>query len=150
MHAGAAPIACEGSSVRSDAELARYAGCTEIKGSLSIEGVTTLAPLGDLHRVEGALSVRNTRRLYTLAGLDALEQVGELVIEQNRGLINAGGLNRLTLAGSVVIAQNPRLTKKYGLLRQLSSGSTRIRYEANMGLRAEGITPTSEQSQSRL
>ena len=90
--AGTAPVACEGSSVRSDAELARYAGCTEIEGSLSIEGVTTLAPLRDVHRIDGALSVRNTRRLYTLAGLEALDEVGELRIEKNVGLINAGSL----------------------------------------------------------
>jgi hypothetical protein len=148
--AGAAPVACEGSSVRSDAELARYAGCTEIQGSLSIEGVTTLAPLADLHRVEGALTVRNTRRLYSLAGLEALAEVGELRIEKNVGLINAGSLNGLSLAASVVIAENPRLTKRYGLLGQLTNGSTRIRYEANAGLRAEGIVTTSEQAQSRL
>jgi hypothetical protein len=36
------------------------------------------------------------------------------------------------------------------LLGQLSSGTTRIRYEANLGLRAEGVTTTSELSQSRL
>src|SRR6266545_1353914 len=118
-HSGTAPVACEGSSVRSDAELARYAGCTEIEGSLSIEGVTTLAPLRDVHRIDGTLSVRNTRRLYTLAGLEALDEVGELRIEKNVGLINAGSLNGLTLAASVVIAENPRLTNRYGLLGQL-------------------------------
>jgi len=146
QHAAPAPLtalSCEGGSVTSDAELARYEGCTEIRGHLAITGVSSLAPLGDLRRVEGALSVSETRHLYTLSGLESLTEVGTLRIEQNRGLINAGSLNGLTQARDVVVAKNPRLTKRYGLLAKLPSASTHLSFSDNTGLSAEGVASTS-------
>jgi hypothetical protein len=132
-------VTCDGGSVTSDLELARYEGCTEVRGDLAISGVSSLEAMADLHRVEGTLSISETQRLYTLSGLESLAEVGALRIEHNRALINAHGLNGLTRAGAVVIAKNPRLSKRYGLLAKLSGSSTHLTITDNRGLMAEGV-----------
>lgn len=153
QHAAPAPrtaVSCAGGSVASDLELARYEGCTEVRGNLAISGVSSLEPLADLRRVEGTLSISENHRLYTLSGLDALTEVGTLRIEHNRALINAGSLNGLSLARDVVIARNPRLTKRYGLLAKLPSSSTHLSFSDNRGLTAEGVASSQALATSTL
>jgi hypothetical protein len=135
----AAAPACQGGVVHDDAELQHYAGCTSVAGDLDVEGVTTLSPLSDLRNVEGTLRIRDTTRLYNLAGLERLGHVTELFIERNRALISGASLNRLTQAQAVRIAGNPRLSRAYGLLRGLRAGSSALRIENNAGLTAEGL-----------
>jgi hypothetical protein len=146
QHAAPAPEtarSCGGGGVSSDGELARYEGCTHIRGHLAITGVSSLTSLAALRSVEGTLSISDTRSLYTLSGLEALTQVDTLRLERNQGLITASGLNSLIQARTVVIARNPRLSKRYGLLAKLPSNSTNLSVSDNRGLDAEGVSSSS-------
>ena len=67
---------CEGGVVNQDAELARYTGCRVVAGHLDVRGVTSLAPLHALERVDGTLRIERTDRLYSLTGLERLRSDG--------------------------------------------------------------------------
>jgi hypothetical protein len=59
-----------------DSELAVLANATCLIGSLEIVGdVTSLKRLRNLRSIDGSISVHSTRKLTSLAGLDALERV---------------------------------------------------------------------------
>jgi hypothetical protein len=130
---------CEGGSVRSDAELARFAHCTEIAGDLALSGVTSTEALERLRSVDGTLSISGTERLYTLSGLENLRRVSTLRIERNRRLISIGSLRALTHAKTVSIVANPRLSRSGGSLDGLTRVAAEVTVMDNVGLRAEGV-----------
>ncbi|HEY3496107.1 MAG TPA: hypothetical protein VGK73_15520 [Polyangiaceae bacterium] len=130
---------CPSGSVRGDAELERYASCTRVSGDLIVEDVTSLGALSELRRVDGVLRIQGTDRLYSLEGLDNLENVRELSLDKNRALINAGGLNGVARVNAVTITGNPRLTKSFGILNGLRERPSRLTITANAGLDAEGL-----------
>src|SRR5450432_4214674 len=98
---------CAGTSVRSAAQLAGYRGCARITGDLNVSGVTSLAALSELQRVDGSFSVANTERLESLAGLERLESVGRLQLRNNRRLTDLSQLADLQQAREVAIEGNP-------------------------------------------
>lgn len=132
-------VACGGGVVRSDAELERYRGCGEVSGDLAVRGVTSLAPLVSLRRVTGTLSIGETRRLYTLDGLEELRSVGTLELRGNAGLIHAGALGNLEDAGHATLTDNPRLSSTFGLLDGIERAGVTIEFSGNWGLIAEGV-----------
>lgn len=142
VHPSAAPAAaartCEGGAVRSDADLDRYAGCAVIAGDLDVRGVTSVEPLARVRAVEGALAIHDTRRLYSLTGLERLRAVGSLSIERNEGLISIASLNALTTAERVSVTKNHRLSRVHGFLSGLGP-SSEVSVIDNVGLRAEGM-----------
>ncbi len=130
---------CAGGTVRSDAELARYEGCTKVVGDLHVQGVTTLESLSSLRSVTGTLQVGPTRALYDLSGLEQLRSVGELVLERNAGLLSARPLNGLTDAQRVRANRNPRLSMSFGFMNGVNRDSCSFELSRNAGLEAEGL-----------
>jgi hypothetical protein len=138
--------ACQGGSVRGDAELARYARCETVSGDLDITAVTDLRSLADLRSVKGTLAIHGTERLYSLSGLENLGHVETLIIERNRGLINAEGLKALNWAEKIRIVGNPRLTSSGGSLDGLRHVAAEVSLVDNVGLSAEGFAMESRVS----
>ena len=130
---------CDGGTVRSDAELERFAHCTAIAGDLDVSGVTGMQPLEHVRTVYGTLGIHGTERLYTLSGLENLRRVNGLRIEQNRGLISIASLKALTHAKTVSIVANPRLSRSGGSLDGLTRVAGEVTLTDNVGLRAEGV-----------
>jgi hypothetical protein len=138
---------CDGGLVMSDLDLQRFEGCREVSGDLALRGVTSLAPLASLRRVDGALRIEHTTRLYTLAGLEQLRRVSSLEIHHNAGLINGGPLRHLEQADYVAITRNPRLSTTFGFLDGIRHAGGDVDLVQNWGLAAEGVpqlaTPSS-------
>ncbi len=130
---------CAGGVVASDAELSRYAGCRSIAGHLDVRGVTSLAALHSLERVDGTLRIERTDRLYSLAGLERLRSVDTLDIRDNTALISGGALRGLDRVRHSHLSNNPRLSKTYGLLDAIAKSSDDVHIEHNSGLTAEGV-----------
>lgn len=136
----AAPAApCVGGAVAGDAELERYAGCRVIAGRIDVRGVTSLAPLRSLERVDGTLCIERTDRLYSLSGLERLRSVGTLEIRDNTALISGGALRGLDRVQRAHLSHNPRLSKTYGLLDAIVKGGGDVYLAHNSGLTAEGV-----------
>ncbi len=120
--------------VRVADELRALEGVRVVTGTLTIEAGDTLAALGCLERVGGDLVIRGARELTTLAGLQALTEVGgavrvevapaltdvdlpalarvggDLHLDGNRALERVRGLARLeTVGGRVTLTNNPLL-----------------------------------------
>lgn len=125
------PPACPSGTVEGDvrattqAQLAELDGCLTIVGSLTVSGTPgdglSLQPLSWLRLVTGSLEVDG---LETLAGLDALEQVGNLTLRNlgERELSHLSGLTRVIWdppgsgdGGVINIADNPNLNSLGGL-----------------------------------
>jgi hypothetical protein len=91
-----------------------YPGCTEIEGSVEIEGtsITNLDGLIVITSIGGHLYISNNDFLTDISGLSSLESVaGALLISSNDVLSSLNGLENLTQAeGDVFISNNPVLT----------------------------------------
>jgi hypothetical protein len=122
-------------------ELAR--GCQENSGNLELQSVTSLAVLGSLRRVEGALRIEHTERLYTLAGLEQLRSVEALELNHNARLINASALRGLAVALHARVTDNPRLSRRYGWFDGLTRSGVKIELLRNRGLTVEGFADSS-------
>ncbi len=116
-------------------QLAELAGCTDMSGSLYLNsGVTDLAPLVSLRHIAGKLDISGSsyttepKGLLLLAGLEALESVGGLVIK------NVSMTDLEPLAGLTSIPGDVQIT---GLLRLESlEGLHKLEYiggELNIG-----------------
>jgi Receptor L domain len=132
-------VSCPGGVIQTQAELGRYAGCTQIDGDLLVEHVDSLAPLAALEAVAGKLRIEHTRHLYSLAGLENLERVRELSLEDNTGLIDGGALHGLLHAERAHIAKNPRLSRAHGFEQGLVQSGASLELTHNAGLYAEGM-----------
>jgi hypothetical protein len=116
--AASAAVACEGGVVKSDADAARFEGCTAVVGDLSISAsdLTDVSAFKQLRSVSGKLVVANNPKLVSLAGLKSVEH-----------------------ARSVEIRNNPVLAGYFGLLPQLSKVQEPLVLEANRGLSKRDI-----------
>ena len=132
--------ACVGGEWWGDDEVARYGSCASVDGDLVLHDVSSLGPLAALRRVDGALRIEHTTRLYSLSGLERLASVERLELIDNRGLISVSGLKNLEHAPRVVIRQNQRLSGSFGFLQRLNRTATDLRIERSAGLEAEGIS----------
>jgi len=138
VHAARPTSTCAGGVVHGDAELARYVGCRSV-GHLDVRGVSTLAPLRSLERVDGTLRIEQTDELYSLAGLERLRSVDTLVVRDNAALISAGALGKLGHVRLTRVSNNPRLTKTYGLFDAIGKSGGSVYLSKNSGLTAEGV-----------
>ena len=140
---------CQGRAVHGDAELAAFAGCSEVQGDLRISGVSSLESLAALKQVDGTLGIEGNPELTDLAGLESLSRVGTMVLERNGfftieglegvreigrlaiadnpRLTSIAGLNQVRDVREVVIAHNPRLSAYYGLLSGLEHNPARVK-----------------------
>lgn len=125
---------------RSDEELEELREVHTVTGTLSISGGTDLSALGCLRRVDGDLVLEGAAQLRSLAGLEALEDVGgtvrivvcpglldvelpvlraiggDLTLDGNRALAAITGLPRLArVGGALRVSDNPRLRAIGGL-----------------------------------
>ncbi len=92
-----------------------YPGCTEINGTLDIDGFAT-------------------SNISDLSPLNVLTSVtGSLIIEDNDLLISTFGLHNLTNIGSIIISQNDNLVL-INLTNNASSFSSHVRINDNVGL----------------
>jgi len=91
-----------------------YPSCTEIEGSVRIEGddITDLFGLTNLVSIGGYLEIYENKNLNNLEGLNNLVSIGgQLDISYNNNLYNLEGLNNLTsLGGTISISSNNSLT----------------------------------------
>jgi hypothetical protein len=108
------PATCPGGSVEGDAALGAYAGCQRVTGNLVLRGVSTLAPLAALTRVDGTLGVEKSD-LESLEGLEALRSVESLSLRDNAELDDISSLSALNRAVRVELRNNPGLTAPEGL-----------------------------------
>ena len=131
---------CGGGIVLHDSELQAYRGCRAISGDLALYGVTSLAPLASVHRIDGTLTIEHTSRLYTLAGLEQLRRVNRLEIHHNASLINAGALKNLEHVQHASVTHNRRLSTRYGFLDGMGRAGVDVELDHNSGLVAEGVT----------
>src|SRR5690606_37000947 len=103
-----------------------YPNCTEISGSLKINGndITDLSPLSNLTSVGGYLQINDNSNLTNLDGLSNLTSVGgNLFISANSSLTNLDGLSNLTSVGvHLYINSNSNLTSLDGLSNLTSVG----------------------------
>ncbi len=90
-----------------------YAGCTDIEGHLTINGldITSLEGLSQLNSVAGHFVISNAENLSSLEGLEALITVGEdLRIYNNDLLTNLNGIHFLNeIGGDFYISGNGEL-----------------------------------------
>jgi acyl-[acyl carrier protein]--UDP-N-acetylglucosamine O-acyltransferase len=103
-----------------------YPGCTQILGSVTIEGgyITNLNGLSALTSIGGNLNVYDTDSLTSLMGLSALTTIeGQLYISNNAALTSLTGLDALTnIGGYIEIYNNDALTNLTGLSVLNSTG----------------------------
>lgn len=139
-----------------DLERLRVAGdvvISENVGLQSIEGIARLEQtrsvtivrnprledlrgLGSLRRLDRLIVSENG--IFFTGGLEALVEVGDLVVSRNRRLLSLRGLLRLTAVTNVTIEGNPRLMAESGLLPKLElvRGKLAIRHNAGLDARA--------------
>ncbi|MFA7444660.1 MAG: hypothetical protein WCY89_01840, partial [Flavobacteriaceae bacterium] len=101
-----------------DGFLLAYPDCTEISGSLTIQGtgVTNLNGLTNITSIDGNLVINQATNLSNLDGLSSLETIGGNIGIAQSGVQNLNGLESLTaIGGALVIQANPALTDISGL-----------------------------------
>jgi hypothetical protein len=112
-----------------------------------------------LEDLRGLDSLRRLDRLvvgdngiFFTRGLDALVEVGDLVVSKNRRLLSLRGLQRLTTVTNVTIEGNPRLIAESGLLPKLElvRGKLAIRHNAGLDERAVCALVTRMEQQAAL
>ena len=88
LAAASSPVACEGGTVRSEDDAARFEGCQAIVGDLRISGsdVLDVAAFRDLRQVSGKLVIEGNPKLVSLAGLKNVEHARSVEIRNNRVL----------------------------------------------------------------
>jgi len=110
------------------------AGCREITGKLVIRGVgiTTLAPLAKLARVNGDVHIAGVFSLDSVSGLDALREVGgNLLVSGNPiatgvffpALARVGGNAAVRANGAALTVSLHKLERVGGSLAVFSNGS---------------------------
>jgi hypothetical protein len=96
-----------------------YPGCTQIQGSVVINGadITNLNGISMVTSIAGYLGITANNILPNLSGLDNLTQIGDyLEIYSNNALTSIQALNHLTnVGGPVYINYNNSLTSLAGL-----------------------------------
>src|SRR5690606_39202192 len=101
-----------------DGFMLAYPDCTEISGSLTIQGngVTNLNGLANITYINGNLVINQATNLVNLDGLSALENIGGNVGIAQSGVQHLDGLNSLTsIGGALVLQANPQLNDISGL-----------------------------------
>ena len=109
-------------TVNNVAQLEALSGICVIEGSLVIQRsfapggeeaiaeITSLAPLSDLRRVNGGLTIARVPNLPFLNGLGNLRRVGgQFSLQENEALVSLAGLDRLEETGNFRIIDNPAL-----------------------------------------
>jgi hypothetical protein len=111
------PKMCEGGRVQTHASLAKYAGCTQITGSLKIEGTeaSDLGALGSLRQVHGSLVIATNPKLESLEGLERLHSTHRLLVLRNEQLTSLAGLRSLSHVQEIAIVGNEKLPNLRGL-----------------------------------
>ena len=107
---------CLGSiRLNTQAEVDAFCACPTIEGDLNIgnstrlNDITNLSNLQTLQRVNGTVSIRNTK-LTDLVGLGNLGLIGnDLLIEKNQFLKNGQGLNNLVTIGNTFQLKENRI-----------------------------------------
>lgn len=103
---------------------ADYGPCDEVAGDLTIWGFTfigsdidSLAPLNQISRVGGTLTLQYLSNLVAVDGLTSLTDVGgDLLVNANYPLTHLGGLaNLATIGGEVYLVNLPSLESIEGL-----------------------------------
>jgi len=95
-----------------------YPGCTEVSCNVWIEGedITNLNGLNFLTCIDGNLCLKKNSSLNSLAGLENLKHIENLVIKNNDQLVNLVGLESLdTIKGTLKIWYNDILKNLSGL-----------------------------------
>ena len=97
-----------------------YPGCTEIEGTVQIDGsdIINLNGLNSINRIGGSLYIRYCNNLVTLHGLHTLTFVGGSFVSilENNSLVNLEGLNNLSkISGILSLFQNNSMTNLIGL-----------------------------------
>ena len=114
-----------------------FPNCTEIEGSLNIEGddITNLNALNVLTFIGGRLNIISNPALISLEGLDNVTSiVGRLDVLWNPALTSLEGLDNVTSIGGVLkISSNHNLTSLTGLENLISVGED-ISISANSDL----------------
>ena len=104
---------CEGGTVQSEADVARYTGCQSIVGDLRISG-SNLTDVSAFHRVRSVS--------------------GKLVVSDNARLISLAGLKHVSHAGAVEIRNNPMLAAYPGILPALEQVEEGVVLRSNRGI----------------
>lgn len=110
---------CAGGKVNSERALISYAGCQRVDGDLTLNGISSFAPLNRLEHVDGQLVILGNLA-KSLSGLDNLRSVGSIVIDSNSELNDVTALNHLSKANQVVFSGNPRLASPQGFARVIT------------------------------
>ena len=95
-----------------------YPECTEISGSLTIQGngISNLNGLANITSISGNLVINQASNLLNLDGLSALESVGGSMGIAQSGIQHLNGLSSLTtIGGALVLQANPQLNDITGL-----------------------------------
>src|SRR5690606_1508622 len=108
-----------------DAFATNHPNCTEVSGTLTIQGANNLTPLSNLTSVGGDLYIISNSSLTDLYGLSNLTSVGgNLFISTNSSLPNLDGLSNLTsVGGTLYITYNLSLDNLDGLSNLTSVGA---------------------------
>ena len=100
-----------------DGFLSAYPDCTEISGSLTIQGsgINSLNGL-NITSISGNLIINQASSLQNLDGLSSLETIGGNVGISQSGVQNLNGLSSVTtIGGALVLQANPQLNDISGL-----------------------------------
>ncbi len=129
MSSAVAPMACEGGSVQSAADAARFAGCEAVIGDLSItqSDLTDLSDFRDLRSVTGSVVIADNAKLISLAGLKGLES-----------------------AHRVEIRNNPMLAAYYGVLPQLTQLDAPMVLQGNRGISKREVRQVLDRVQAQI
>src|SRR5690606_10374730 len=98
--------------------LTAYPDCTEITGSLTIQGngVSNLNGLANINSISGNLVINQATNLSNLDGLSTLESIGGSMGIAQSGVQHLDGLSSLTsIGGALVLQANPQLNDITGL-----------------------------------
>ena len=101
-----------------DAFATDYPNCTELNGSLRIEGadITNLDALSNLEALYGGALIMGNPILSDLNGLNSIEEITGLALLDNPSLVNFEGLNQLNkISGGLQIEINSGLEDFSGL-----------------------------------
>jgi hypothetical protein len=100
-----------------------YGPCDTVDGPLTIQHslINDLSGLADLKIITGYLLIYYTTNLPSLAGLEGLNQVGDVSIEHADLLTSLNGLQNLTSIGDLHVVRNARLPNLNGLPHELPS-----------------------------
>lgn len=125
------------STIRTESDLAAYAGTIAAPGHLTIscEDCTSLDALSALRTIEGDLRIENNPRLASIEGLAALGDVSSIHISDNPALLSIDGLIRIAALRELHILRNSALQNIDGL-RGVTTSTDYIEISANENLQS--------------